>query len=66
LAEGRAELRALSITRICQYHSHGQLSLLRLPNLFQRNFWLGLKPNPFRNARFSTAFDILTPYFGKV
>src|SRR3954447_316757 len=34
LREIRAKLRALSITRICQHHSDGNLLFHRLPNLF--------------------------------
>jgi hypothetical protein len=63
LSEGRAELRALPITRVCQYNSHWNLPLHCLPNLLQSNLWLGLKRNPFRNARLSAAFGILAPYF---
>ena len=62
LREVRAELSAFPIARICQHHSHRNLSLDRLPNLLQGNFWLGLKPNPIGNARLSTAFGILTPH----
>src|SRR5437764_14042390 len=66
LSEGRAELRALPITRICQYNSQWHLPLHRLPNLLQSNLWLGLKPNLFRNASLSAAFGILPPYFRPV
>src|SRR5919201_6343740 len=66
LRESRAKLRALSITRIGQYHSYRNLLLQGLPNLLQSNFWLGLKLDLFRNARFSTALGILTPYFRQI
>ena len=66
LGEVRAELRAVPITRICQYHSHGNLLLHRLPNLLQSNLWLGLKLNLFRNARLSAAFGILAPHFRQI
>ena len=59
-------MRALPITRIRQYHSHGNPLLPRLPNLLQSNLWLGLKRNPFRNARLSAASGILAPYLRQV
>jgi hypothetical protein len=59
-------LRALSIPRIGQHHSYGNLLLHRLPNLLQSNLWLGLKLDLFRNARVSTTLGVLTPYFGKI
>jgi hypothetical protein len=66
LGEVSAELRALPITRICQHHSHGNLPLHRLPNLLQRNLWLGLKRNPFGNAYLSASCGILAPHFRQV
>ena len=54
-----AELRALSVTRICQNHSYRDLPLHRLPNLLQGNLWLGLKRNLLRHARFLAAFGIV-------
>jgi hypothetical protein len=66
LGEGSAKLRALPITRICQHHSYGDLPRHRLPNLFQSNLWLGLKRNPFWNARLSAAFGILAPHFRQI
>ena len=66
LGEVSAELRALPITRICQYHSHRNLLFHRLPNLFQRNLWLGLKRHPFGNARLSAPCGILAPHFRQV
>ena len=66
LSEGRAELRAFPITRICQYHSHRNLLLHRLLNLLQSNLWLGLKRNPFRHASLSAALDVLAPHFWQV
>src|ERR1035438_7578228 len=56
LGEVRAELRALPITRIRQYHSHGNLLRHRLPNLIQSNLRFGLKRDLFRNARLPAAF----------
>jgi len=66
LGEVSAELRALPITRIRQYHSHGNLLLHRLPNLLQSNLRFGLKRDLFRNARFAAAFGILAPHFRQV
>jgi hypothetical protein len=62
LSEVSAELRALPITRICQYHSQGNLLPHRLANLLQSNLRLGLKRNFFRNARSPAPFGILTPH----
>ena len=64
--EIRAKLCALSITRIGQYDSSGNLSLYRLPYLLQSNLGLSLKCNSFRNAGLSAALDVLAPHFRQV
>src|SRR5579863_528620 len=66
LGEVRTELRALPITRICQYHSRRNLLFHRLPNLLQRNLRLGLERHPFGNARLSAPCDILAPHLRQV
>src|SRR5262245_9480504 len=66
LREIRAKLCALAITRIGQYDSRGNLLFHRLAYLIQSNLWLGLKPNPFRNAGLSAALGVLTPHFRQV
>ena len=58
VGEVSAELRALPIAGICQHHSDRNLLFHRLPNLLQRNLWLGLKHDPFGNARLTALFRI--------
>jgi hypothetical protein len=49
LSQSPAKLRALSVTRIRSYHSHGNQPLDRLPNLLHRHLWLGWKGHSFRD-----------------
>src|SRR5258705_176418 len=57
LGNVRAKLRAFPITRIGQNLSRRHFLLQRLPNLLQRDLWLGLKLNPFRYARFPAGVE---------
>src|SRR5215471_3747085 len=66
LSEFGAELGALPIARICQYDSCRNLLLDCLPDLLQRDLWLGLKRDPFRHTSVSAALDVLAPHFWQV
>ena len=62
----RTKLRALSVTRIRQHHSNGNLPLDRLPNLLHRHLWLGWKGHSFRDPGLPAAGRILTPHFRQI
>ena len=66
LSQIRTKLRALSVTRIRSYHSHGNLPLDRLPNLLHSNLWLGWKGHSFRDPDLLATGRILTPHFRQI